>query len=243
MKTQVLKLWLLALMLLSFSGHSQTLKSFYLKSNDISDTLNSNVIKDSLKVKLSIANDYLFDFKIINGQKASSFQDDLGITHERYSQYYKGIKIENSDIRIRYKNNLFISANGEYVNIPYIDTTTNVSSSTAIQYAMNYINADKYIWEDSLEVKSLRIIINDSLATFYPQPELIICKNSFDFEDTTLHIAYKMIIYTSDISKQKYVYVDAKNGDILDAIPIFIDIDGSADTRYSGTRTISTHYN
>ncbi len=56
-----------------------------------------------------------------------SEKDELGYVHERYMQYYKGIKIEPSDIRVHYLNDLFVSANGEYVDAPNIDVSIALS--------------------------------------------------------------------------------------------------------------------
>ena len=66
----------------------------------------------------------MYDFKrqVIKGTKdRMSEKDELGYVHERYAQYYKGIKIEHSDVRVRYLNDVFVSANGEYIDAPNID--------------------------------------------------------------------------------------------------------------------------
>ena len=74
-----------------------------------------------------------------------------GFQHERFRQYYKNIKIENSDIRVRFKDGEIVGANGYYINVPAIDITVRLSKEDAISIAKRYVGARKYIWEDEAE--------------------------------------------------------------------------------------------
>ena len=176
--------------------NNDIVKSFNLRMDEFAEEVldNTNIIK-ALKTKLEIPENYEFKRQIIKGMEGKmSEEDDLGYVLERYAQYYKGVKIENSDIRVRYLNGIFVSANGEYIDAPTIDVSVILSREDAIQMAKEYIGAREYIWESEAENNWLKTITNDKTASFYPNPEIIICKNSIDFQDTTFHIAYKIDI-------------------------------------------------
>lgn len=99
--------------------------------------LDSTNIVRAFKVQFEIPENYEFRRQIIDGtQGRTSRKDDLGYVHERYDQYYKGIKIEHSDIRVRYFDGLFVSANGGYIDAPEIDVSVILSKEAAIQRAM-----------------------------------------------------------------------------------------------------------
>ncbi len=229
-----------------FSQNNDIIKSFNLRMDkSIEKKLDNTNISKVLKVQFKIPENYEFKRQAIKGTKDSrmSEKDDLGYVHERYTQYYKGIKVENSDVRVHYLNDLFVSANGEYIDIPNIDVSVILSKENAIQKAIEHIGAKEYMWEDEKENNWLKNITNDKTASFYPNTEIVICKNSIDFQDTTFHIAYKIDIYAKEPLSHDYVYVDSKTGNILAVIPILINVNGTAQTRYNGTRTISTQQN
>jgi len=136
-----------------FSQNSDMVKSFNWRMDKSSEKgLDGTNIAKALIIQLEIPDNYEFERQIIKGTKGRmSEKDDLGYIHERYAQYYKGIKIENSDIRVRYLNGLFVSAHGEYIDTPNIDTSVVLSKEKAIEKAKEYIGAKEYIWEDEAE--------------------------------------------------------------------------------------------
>ena len=216
-------------------------KSFDLRIDKSIEKLDSTNITKALKVQFEIPESYEFKRQVIKGTNSKrSERDDLGYVHERYIQYYKGIKIEDSDVRVRYLNDLFVSSNGDYIDIPNIDVSVVLSKEEAIQKAMSYIDAKEYMWENEIENNWLKFVANDDMTSFYPNAEIVICKNRINTKDTMLHVAYKIDVYAKEPFRHDYVYVDAKSGNILAIIPILINAYGTAQTRYSGTRTIST---
>ena len=200
----------------------------------------ADVVKE-LKTQFNIPENYEFKHKIMKGMEDRiSEKDDLGFVHERYEQFYKGIKIEHSDVRVHYLNGLFVSANGEYINAPNIDVSVVLSKEDAIKRAMDYVGAKEYMWKNEAENEWLKSITNDKTASFYPEPEIVICRNSIDLQDTAFHLAYKIDIYAKEPLRRDYIFVDAKKGIILAVNPILVNVIGTAGTRYSGTRSIST---
>jgi len=205
---------------------------------------NNNRAGNFLNTLFNVSNNYEFRNKIIKGTREQIKEiDELGYVHERHEQYYKGIKIEYSDIRTHYLNDLLVLVNGEYIDIPTIDISIVISEETAIQKAKEHIGARQYMWEDEADNNWLKNIKNDPTASFYPKPEIVICMNGFDIQDTIFYVAYKMNIYAKYPLSRNYVYVNAVNGKILDIEPIIKNVNGTAATRYSGTCTISTQLN
>ena len=227
------------------SQNNDIVRSFNLRmEKSIEPGLDSNNIAKALIIQFKMPENYDFKCQVIKGKKdIISEKDDLGYVHERYAQYYKGIKIENSDIRVHYLNGIFVSANGEYIDAANIDVSIILSKESAIQKAKEYVGAKEYMWEDEAENNWLKSVTNDETASFYPNPEIVICKNSINIQDTTFHIAYKIDIYAKEPVSRDYIFVDAKNGRILAVNPILANVIGTAATRYSGTRSISTQQN
>ena len=110
-------------------------------------TLNSKNSVESINTHLKIPMDYEFRNQIVIGTEYQT-RDDYGYVHERYDQYYKGIKVEHSDVRTHYLNDALVLINGEYIDIPDIDIRVVLSKEAAIRYAIEYVGAKKYIWED-----------------------------------------------------------------------------------------------
>ena len=125
MKTiKLINLFILALFCqVVFSQNNDIVRSFdWRMDKSVEHGLDSTNIAKALRVQFEIPENYEFKHQVIKGTKdRMSEKDDLGYVHERYAQYYKGIKIEHSDIRVRYLNGLFASANGEYIDVPNID--------------------------------------------------------------------------------------------------------------------------
>ena len=241
----LLILTLLSQRVCSQESNENLIKSTFLKIDTSEISLHGNDRAENLlNSLLNIPNDYEFRKRIIKGTRYQTREyDDLGYIHERYEQYYKGIKIELSDIRTHYFNDLLVLVNGEYIDIPTIDIPIVISEEIAIQKAKEHIGAREYMWEDEAETNWLKSIKNDTTASFYPKPEIVICMNDFDIQDTMFYVAYKMNIYAKYPLSRNYVYVNAANGEVLNVEPIIKNVNGSAVTRYSGTRTISTQLN
>jgi Zn-dependent metalloprotease len=216
-------------------------KSFDLRMDkSVENGLNSTNVIKALKIQFNIPENYELKQNAVKGTaNKMSETDDLGYVHERYTQYYKGIKIEHSDIRVRYLNGLFVSANGEYIDVPNIDISIALSKEDAIEKAKNYIGAKKYVWEDE---KACEWLKSNALMSCYPDPEIVICRNK-SIHDTLFYVAYKVNIRALEPFSHDYIYIDAKNGNILNSTSQIRFANGSAATRYSGTRSISTQQN
>jgi len=220
--------------------HKQDLKTTFQKFDTTKNFISRNNIRVVLSKELSIPSEY--EFKANNPAKPNVEleKDEFGFTHERFVQFYKGIKVEYSDIRVHSKNGSVVSVNGDYTNAADINIIPILEKDEAITKALQFVKAKKYRWEIPSENIWLQDITNNKNATFYPCPELVICKNHLDLKDSTFHLAYKMDIYAIEPLSRNYIYVDSNNGSIINAETIIKSIVGNAQTRYSGYLPIST---
>ncbi len=188
------------------------------------------------------------DFHLI-----SSKTDRLGITHNKYQQTYNGIKVEYGTLILHIKDGKVTSANGEVYTTIDVSVSTSVTEDNALQTAMNYIGADRYSWNDKTVVASQRTEKPRALVVLYPD---------YATENRTLRLAYKFDIQATYPVKRDYVYVDANTSQVLFDQPIIkhihyseheasemplreesilsTQVAGTADTKYSGNRTIET---
>lgn len=168
--------------------------------------------------------------------------DQLGFTQHRLQQTYKGIPIEGGIYILHEKNGQIVSGNGYYATHLNIDVTPALSETQALQIALDTINADVYMWEIPGEENLLKTIKNNSNATYFPKGNLVLFpyNPSFSFQNVTL--AYKFDIYAQQPLKRVYIYIDANTGEYLNEFSRIQEGDatGTAVTKYSGTRTITT---
>lgn len=79
-------------------------------------------------------------------------------------------------------------------------------------------------------------------ATFLPKGELVYKSVGDVYHQTTFKLSWKFNIYAHEPMARKYIYVDAKNGNILGEEDLIHtgDAKGTAVTRYAGKQTITT---
>ncbi|NOQ27948.1 MAG: hypothetical protein GQ564_21505 [Bacteroidales bacterium] len=191
------------------------------------DTKAKSVSKSETKAVLSsLLNMTINDeYKTIRSEK-----DQIGYTHERFQQYCKGIRVVNGVYIVHSRNNVIESMSGDYKLINDINVTPSISSTQAIENAKAFINAKVYMKDDKA---------TDS------KPELVIVEHNFGKHPKDVHamvLAYRVDIYATQPLSRDYVYVSAHTGEIVHVNAILVTAveTGSADTRYSGTKSITT---
>jgi len=146
-------------------------------------------------------------------------KDELGYTHYRYREFYKGIKVEHGVYYVHAKNGRVISANGEfYPNISQNISTINaaVSSKDALQKAKSAFNSP-LIQNVSKNENELTIIFHNNVP----------------------FICYHFELSANKPLKHSEIYVDARsNKVILELNKIHTtDVTGTLVTQFNGTKT------
>ncbi len=103
-------------------------------------------------------------------------EDNLGMTHVTYEQYYIGIRVEGASYKLHGKTDDIESMNGKFERIAIKDSKASISESTALGLATGHIGARKYSWGDSSAEQFIKSNTNDPSATYYPKGELVIVK-------------------------------------------------------------------
>ena len=226
---------------------------------------NPTFIKFSLTTKADIQDSKDLLLKYLPHETEDNFklikteEDNIGFSHEKFQQYYNGIKVEHGIYSIHKKNGKPSSLNGEYIQVLETkDQTTDLSEEEALQKALKYIGAEIYMWESEDNEAWAKEV--EPSGTFYPEGELIYIKDYFN-EDLSLKfqtvLAYKFNIYAQKPLSRDYVYVNASDGEIVfkDAIIKLLNkpsgnikspsgdsknSEGFAATRYSDNQSIKT---
>jgi len=177
-------------------------------------------------------------------RSARSETDQLGFTHEKFAQYYQGIRVEHADYTVHAKGGTVESISGDYEKIERFNTTPTLSATAALDRALAYVGAQKYMWQDLGEETGLKQDTNNSAASYYPQGELVIVRNELAQRGTAkgpLVLAWKFNIYAQEPVSRAYLYIDARTGAVVlkDDIIKHTGATGTFATAYSGTRSIN----
>ena len=204
-------------------------------------TLNSLRITDEIKVSkasdiTSILTEYcnlpkgntFVDKGVYSGDslisKTSAYTDSLGYTHIKYKQYYKDVPVEGTTLCVHMKDETIKYVNGEYYQCNKIKTRPSISSDEAIKAAHDYVAA--------------MLNVDDSIIVIEGTPELLICHNKQNKFDSTLYLCYRMFVLPLNYC----VYINALNGEPMGYVPTITFSGGTAHTRYSGARSITTKW-
>lgn len=147
--------------------------------------------------------------------------------HERYDQYFDGIKVEGAGYTFHFINGKLTFAQGHFVKIEDIKTTLGISIKDAAWALSKYLG-----------------IPTDSVTNY--KGELIIIEIGLnqheDFSLTTPKLVYRVYLYADHPNNQEVGFIDAASGEVLATEPKYIDAaaTGSFATRYSGSRQAIT---
>ena len=147
----------------------------------------------------------------------------------RYFQTVSGYPIEFTALNLQVKNNRVSEVIGEIFDNPKITPNFLISEADALQAALNYIDAEQYMWQED--------------STYFPQGEQVIVPDKISFDKSELKSAYKFDIYSLKPYNRKMIYVDAETGEIILDLPLihFSNTVARAQTAYYGERQINTY--
>ena len=170
--------------------------------------------------------------------------DQLGFTHEKFAQYYQGVRVEHAEYSAHRKAGTIESISGDIEKISGLSTTPSLSASAALTRALAHVGATKYMWQDLGEETMLKQETGKSSASYYPQGELVIVRNARSTRAESknqLALAWKFDVYAQEPVSRAYIYVDARTGEIVlqDNIIKHTAATGSFATAYSGVRSIA----
>jgi bacillolysin len=168
--------------------------------------------------------------------------DQLGFVHERFDQYYRGIKVEHASYSVHARQGTIESISGHFAPIKELNVTPSLTATAALQRALDYVGARKYMWQDATEEANLRQDKNDLAATYKPSGELVIVTPPSEAGTVVKPVlAWKFNVYAQQPVSRAYIYVDAQTGQVVMKDDIIKHAGATATfaTAYSGTRTFA----
>ncbi len=136
-------------------------------------------------------------------------EDELGYKHYHYQQSFKGIPIEATSYSIHELNGRVQSANGHLIRNININVRPSIKQEEALLLALENCPSNQYAWQDALSEKTLKLIKKDEAASYYPEGNLVIMDN---------RLSYKFDVYSLQPLSRKNVFIDAHNGELIQAI-------------------------
>jgi bacillolysin len=158
--------------------------------------------------------------------------DQLGFTHQKFAQFYQGIRVEHADYMVHSKAGAVESISGDFEKISGLNTTPSLGESAALSRALAHIGARQYKWQTK----------EADAASYLPTGELVIVRdNRGGSENGPQVLAWKFNVYAAQPVSRAYVYVDAHTGQVVLQDNIIKHTAGTATfaTAYSGTRSLA----
>ena len=158
--------------------------------------------------------------------------DQLGFTHEKFAQYYQGIRVEHADYTVHARHGAIESISGDFEKIAHLNTTPALGEDAALSRALAHVGARKYMWQTS----------EADAASLQPKGELVIVRDGRVSNVTgPLVLAWKFNVYAAQPISRAYIYVDARSGEVVlqDNIIKHAAATGTFATAYSGSRSFA----
>lgn len=180
--------------------------------------------------------------QLADGMRSKLVQkDEIGMTHERFTQTYNSIPVEGGEYIVHSKNGIVQTTNGMWFDGIAINTTPALTKEEAIAKATAFVNADVYRWElagDEAMLKQTRRNLN---ATYYPSGELVVVCRNGDIMAKDYVLAWKLDIYAAEPMSRQWIYVDAQTGAVVHSKNRIhhIDVPANGNTMYSGNQNFT----
>jgi len=204
------------------------------------------VFREDSKLPVADIQDVLrpvLKMQLADGMRSKgAIADDIGMSHERFTQTYNGVPVDGGEYIVHSKSGIVQTVNGMWFDGITLNTSPSLSSEDAVKKATAYVNASVYKWQIAEEEAMLKVVKRNSAATFYPTGELvIICRNG-DIWKKEYVLAWKLDIYAADPMSRQWIYVDAHSGEIVHTKNRIhhIDTPATGTTMYSGTQSFIT---
>ena len=171
--------------------------------------------------------------------------DKLGYSHQRYQQLVGGIPVFGATLVAHSQNGQLRSMNGDLLAAKPANggRAPSLDPQTAIESAKRYVGAKAYMWEAPEMEAFIKREQHNPEASFKPAAELVYYPLSFPKLSGELRLVYKLDIYAMTPRSRQEVLVDARTGEVLASFERMHTIDepGTAQTAYSGNRSIITY--
>jgi len=211
---------------------------------NLAEKINDNgwvYFKRNLNIKPNeVFTDYPSAFGLSNFDKMELWKtskDELGYIHYRFRQYYKGIPVEGTEYIVHTEQGIVRLCHGSIVESLDIDVKPNINEEKALEFALNFIGAEKYAWEDPDWEQFIKMDLKDSSATWFPKGELVIVRKpgKDEYVSENYQLAYKFLIRTLSPDDNINIYINAKTGGLIKKVSNSLNATGTVVTVYNGS--------
>lgn len=173
-------------------------------------------------------------------RKINEITDELNMRHSRYQLGFRGSDILGAVIILHESAAGIQSLNGKLFAVP--KALKNITAETAIDTALNAVQAILYKWQIPEEELFLKAEKKDENASYFPRPELIYIPKKLNFSESEFVLVYRMQVYAQEPISLENIYVNAHTGKIEARENLIhpTTVTGTAVTAYSGNRSINT---
>jgi Zn-dependent metalloprotease len=158
--------------------------------------------------------------------------------HLSFQQFYMGKRVEFANIVLHYKASALVYINGEYIRT-IGNSTIVVTSASAFDSARYTVPATEYLWDNPSAMTWVHSVSDGRDSLLYPAPHPCMVYLANDSSGIAV-LAYKFEIYATNPLQHQYIYIDAGTGNVIGIKDLLLKALGSADTKYSGSRPITT---
>lgn len=164
--------------------------------------------------------------------------DELGIAHFRYLQFFRGLEVENAELRVRARDNTALGANGRYA-FDFLPTLpeTHLSEAEALKVIESQFPAARYFREDDL-VSDLWAAPSDPPNR--PRGTLLFSEDPTT-TDHVRRLSWRFKVYRAPLEDSRQAYVDAVTGAVFKELPLLAPCAlGSGQITFRGSRRMNT---
>jgi len=193
------------------------LPNFIKINTDADANQHQNLFKTHLKMS---ADDELRLLKATN--------DDLGFTHNKFQQYFRGVKVDGCTYTSHTQNGKILHMSGNFRAIDDINMSLVMPARDAFEAAIDYVNASEYAWQPGSSLGKI-----DGYEK--PKGDLVIVPDLKQIAPARL--AYKFDIYAANPLYRAEVYIDAQTGQFIKENDKLCsaDVSASGASLYNGT--------
>ena len=202
------------------------------------------VLKDHLNISKLEAKSYLKSKLNLKGNEdlilIASETDKNGYEYLKYQQVVDDVKVFGGEFKAHLKNGMVTKYTGHYYN-NISEGIASITKNQSLTQALNYFNAQKYMWEDTKEEALLKRAKHNQNLSYYPSPELMYY-NTNNLSTPNFELVYEMEIYAKKPLRKEKVFVSAITGEIVNTINQLHDVSvpARAISRFSDTVSIIT---
>ena len=139
------------------------------------------------------------------------------ITSDRYTEYFKGIKVSFGGFTLMSKDNRVSFITGNYYRFNNATSAVPaITAGTAFSKALSFVGAEKYMWQDAGEEARIKTMYHNPDTSFLPKGQLEWIEDiNSGSADRKLHLAWAFNIYATQPLSRQMVYIDATTGKVL----------------------------